>query len=248
MRHIRPYDLFESTTSYSGGRFVMVEYGYYLVDDDDYENENLDQKPQPYCRFIVDLNGEGDNKFIMVKSGLEGDHDTWRPMGFYSMLKYSAGHKGPYEYKDVTSQIFKNYIIDEWRRHTGWRSELYIETKPVEDVIPDRILNGRRLIDLLEIMGDIYMEARGEIYDLIVNKGESFSSAALRFITSKTPEEMKAPVLSRIDPSHLDEWIKRNPLDLDLLDEFPEIKAGVIQRTGIKDISKLARLNRSGLL
>lgn len=248
MRHLRTYDLFESQSGSREGRFVMVEYGYYLINDDDYENENLDQKPRPYCRFIVDLNGGGDNKFIMIKSGLDGDHDTWRPMGFYSMLKYSAGHKGPYQYSDTTSPIFKNYIIDEWRRHTDGMSELSIETKPVEDVIPDRILNGRRLIDLLEIMGDVYTEARSEIHDLIVNKGESFSSSALRFIESKTPEEMKTAVLSRIDPSHLDEWIKRNPLDLDLLDEFPEIKAGVIQRTGIKDISKLARLNRSGLL
>jgi hypothetical protein len=42
----------------------------------------------------------------------------------------------------------------------------------------------------------------------------------------------------------LDSYIKENPLNLDLLDEHPEIKAGVLKRTGLKDISSLARSMR----
>lgn len=43
-----------------------------------------------------------------------------------------------------------------------------------------------------------------------------------------------------VPESELDVWFQENPMDLDLLNEFPQIKAGVLKRTGIKDISKVA--------
>ncbi len=46
----------------------------------------------------------------------------------------------------------------------------------------------------------------------------------------------------------LDVWMRKNPLDLDLLDDFPEIKAGVLKRTGLRDISKLSASLRQKLL
>jgi len=46
----------------------------------------------------------------------------------------------------------------------------------------------------------------------------------------------------------LDDWIKENPLDIDLLDELPDIKAGVLARTGIKDLSVVARNLRGGAI
>lgn len=46
----------------------------------------------------------------------------------------------------------------------------------------------------------------------------------------------------------LDSYIKENPMDIDLLDDFPEMKAGVLQRTGMRDVSKIARSVRGGLL
>jgi hypothetical protein len=46
----------------------------------------------------------------------------------------------------------------------------------------------------------------------------------------------------------LDEYFKENPLDLYLLDDLPTIKEGVLRRTGIKDMSRLGRLSKSGLI
>jgi hypothetical protein len=49
-------------------------------------------------------------------------------------------------------------------------------------------------------------------------------------------------------PQILDGFIESNPMQIDLLDEFPEIKKGVLQRTGIKDLSQVARSLRGGLI
>ena len=51
-----------------------------------------------------------------------------------------------------------------------------------------------------------------------------------------------------ISEDELDNWMRKHPLDLDLLDEFPEIKRGVLKRTGLRDISKLAAARRQGLV
>jgi hypothetical protein len=44
----------------------------------------------------------------------------------------------------------------------------------------------------------------------------------------------------------IDSYFLKNPLDLDLLDPFPDIKAEVLRRTGLKDLSGLARSIRRG--
>lgn len=46
----------------------------------------------------------------------------------------------------------------------------------------------------------------------------------------------------------LDEYFRENPLDLYLLDDLPTIKEGVLRRTGIKDMSRLGKLSKSGLI
>jgi hypothetical protein len=46
----------------------------------------------------------------------------------------------------------------------------------------------------------------------------------------------------------LDDSIKENPLKIDLLDELPEVKAGVLKRTGLKDLSVVARNLRGGAI
>jgi hypothetical protein len=55
-------------------------------------------------------------------------------------------------------------------------------------------------------------------------------------------------VLPILPETELDKWILKHPLDLDLLDGFPDIKAGVLQRTGLKDLSSLAKTIRKGIL
>jgi len=57
-----------------------------------------------------------------------------------------------------------------------------------------------------------------------------------------------AILMKQLSNKELDKYFKENPIDLYWLDELPEIKSGVLQRTGIKDWSKLGRLKNSGLL
>lgn len=48
--------------------------------------------------------------------------------------------------------------------------------------------------------------------------------------------------------NYIDEHILKNPLDIDLLNPFPEIKSGVLKRTGLRDVSRLASIRRQGLI
>ncbi len=54
--------------------------------------------------------------------------------------------------------------------------------------------------------------------------------------------------MKQLSNKELDSYFKNNPIDLYWLDDLPEIKAGVLQRTGIKDWSKLGKLKNSGLI
>jgi len=46
----------------------------------------------------------------------------------------------------------------------------------------------------------------------------------------------------------LDVWIKENPIEIIQLDGFPKLKEKVIKRTGIKDLSRLSRNLKTGLI
>jgi hypothetical protein len=46
----------------------------------------------------------------------------------------------------------------------------------------------------------------------------------------------------------LDDYISKNPTDIYYLDSMPDRKAGVLKRTGIKDLGKLGKLLKSGML
>jgi len=61
-------------------------------------------------------------------------------------------------------------------------------------------------------------------------------------------ERARMLALPYVTKDMLDSYIKENPLNLDLLDEHPEIKAGVLKRTGLKDISSLARSMRKNTI
>ena len=46
----------------------------------------------------------------------------------------------------------------------------------------------------------------------------------------------------------LDDYFSKNPLDLHVLDGMPDIKAGVLKRTGIRDLSRIGSIIGSNLL
>ena len=55
-------------------------------------------------------------------------------------------------------------------------------------------------------------------------------------------------LLTIFTDAELDAHMEENPMDLYLLDAFPDKKADVIRRTGIKDWSRLGKLQKSGLI
>jgi hypothetical protein len=57
--------------------------------------------------------------------------------------------------------------------------------------------------------------------------------------------ELLVPLISE---PQLDDLIRKNPLDLDLLDDFPDLKAGVLRRTGLRDVSNLGKTLRTGII
>ena len=54
-------------------------------------------------------------------------------------------------------------------------------------------------------------------------------------------DKARALISTVLDDASLDLYFKKNPLKLHLLDEHPDIKAGVLRRTGMKDISKIGK-------
>jgi hypothetical protein len=64
--------------------------------------------------------------------------------------------------------------------------------------------------------------------------------------------ERKLDIVMEMIPTEskqiLDSYMKQNPMDMDLLDGLPKIKSGFLQRTGMKDISDLARSMRRGII
>ena len=79
---------------------------------------------------------------------------------------------------------------------------------------------------------------------------ESLDDAINRALDEDWVEEQEIPVLLAhlSDPTKLDAYIKENPMDIDLLNGLPEVKAGVLARTGLKDISIVAKSMRRGLI
>jgi len=80
--------------------------------------------------------------------------------------------------------------------------------------------------------------------------GSSLDAAINRVIDEDWVEEQDIPVLLAhlSDPTKLDAYIKENPMDIDLLDGLPEVKAGVLARTGLKDTSLVSRSLRRGII
>lgn len=82
-------------------------------------------------------------------------------------------------------------------------------------------------------------------YDLFEIRAWKPESWLRQFKKGGKHAELFLPLLPE---RYLDTWIKKNPMDMDLLDPYPVIKAGVLQRTGLDDISDLARAMRRGII
>jgi hypothetical protein len=60
---------------------------------------------------------------------------------------------------------------------------------------------------------------------------------------SKKASQLVSTVLS---DDVLDDYFKYNPLKLHILDDYPDIKSGVLKRTGMRDLSKVGKVLHSG--
>ena len=59
--------------------------------------------------------------------------------------------------------------------------------------------------------------------------------------SKKDDDKARELILTVLSDEALDSYFKKNPLNLYYLDGQPEIKAGVLKRTGIRDLSKLGK-------
>jgi len=53
---------------------------------------------------------------------------------------------------------------------------------------------------------------------------------------------------NEIDRPFLDEYFMKNPLEIYVLNDQPEVKEGILKRTGIKDYSRIGRHLKSGMI
>ena len=53
--------------------------------------------------------------------------------------------------------------------------------------------------------------------------------------------EARELILTALTEENLDPYFKKNPLKIHYLDKHPDIKAGVLKRTGIRDLSRLGK-------
>jgi len=67
-------------------------------------------------------------------------------------------------------------------------------------------------------------------------------------IKDQYKEKARMLVTPMLSNEKLDSYFTENPMDLYKLDEFPAVKKGVLQRTGIKDLSAIGRNLKHGLI
>lgn len=87
-------------------------------------------------------------------------------------------------------------------------------------------------------------------YDsLLINSANWNERGWLKILASQseTPQE-KSLVVTLLSPEVLADFFKSNPMELDLLDDHPDLKQQILSLTGLPDISGLAKSYKSGLL
>ena len=105
------------------------------------------------------------------------------------------------------------------------------------DIIMDAL---QKTIERIEDNSSSYYEYYIGKYSVIIGWKEPLTdnkkAKALRLINSVA------------DENYLDVYFTRNPLKLYILDNAPEMKKGVLARTGIKDLSKIGRSLDKGII
>lgn len=113
---------------------------------------------------------------------------------------------------------------------------------------------GNPIISLKGLMlRDVIWQVKGfiRVDGLIIPNGR-FTRSWVRkqFISGNDIEKsLLSTVLdNETDHEFLDEYFKKNPLEIYVLDDHPGIKDGILKRTGIKDYGRIGRNLKSGIL
>ena len=83
--------------------------------------------------------------------------------------------------------------------------------------------------------------------EFTIPKGEWGIEGWLK-VLEKGTEKAKSLILTLLSDDLLDKWCLDDPTRLHLLDGHPDLKAGVLKRTGVKDLSRLGRTIKTGLI
>lgn len=180
--------------------------------------------------------------------------------------RYIEACKSNYENHMYTVPDVWNYLV------INFLPTFTPEHGNLDDFVDTSSNNG----DLLKCVKDItsriiialaYKEDDLNFY--LLGKDNSFEKT--QYTKSQSPEQIRDEVvkndlgmlidsldsLSEADqikyipllPEHIiDEFIKQSPISIYILDGHPKIKAGVLARTGIRDLSKAGRNLRQGLI
>jgi hypothetical protein len=103
------------------------------------------------------------------------------------------------------------------------------------------------------VLRDVLWQVKSVIYidGLTIPHGK-FTRSAIRkqFISGNDIEKsLLSTVLdNEIDWEFLDDYFKKNPMEMYVLDNQPEVKNGILERTGIKDYSAIGRKLKSGMI
>lgn len=135
----------------------------------------------------------------------------------------------------------------------GKTSELKIKDSHSEEFCDDLISSAKSINEPYQssvksfirraYIANRYLGGRGSIaifntIDIINREGNSESRN----------REIAQELIKYADIDSVCKYMKENPLDLYLLNSIPKIKEEVLQKTGIKDYSKLGNVLRSGLV
>jgi len=137
---------------------------------------------------------------------------------------------------------------------TGERSKIYLEKSDMEEMCEALIRNAEAINNpniirkttvfiISSYLLSKYFPGPGNVaifraISIMQNQGER----------SKIKEEIIKGMLKYASMEHLCKYMEDNPLELYLLDDFPEIKSEVLQKTGMKDYSSIGRKLKKGMI
>ena len=83
--------------------------------------------------------------------------------------------------------------------------------------------------------------------EFTIDRGKWGVEGWLKVLQTGT-DKAKSLILTILPEDELDKYFTEDPTRLHLLDGHPDLKAGVLKRTGVKDLSRLGRYLKHGLL